>query len=68
MLQIADPFIRTNLRSITNYITKVTVKLDRRLTKFVHSTLTAQFRTTESSVVAENCRFLMYKYDISVFA
>ena len=78
MLQIADPFIRTNLRSITNYITKVTVKLDRRLTKFVHSMinsknstvreLIAHFRTTESSVVAENCRFLMYKYDISVFA
>ena len=30
--------------------------------------LIAQFLTTESSVFAENCRYLMYKYNISVFA
>ena len=30
--------------------------------------LIAHFFTTESSVFAENCRYLMYKYDISVFA
>ena len=30
--------------------------------------LIAHFLTTESSVFAENCRYLMYKYDISVFA
>ena len=56
----------------------ITVKLDRRLTKFVHSMinsknstvreLIAHFLTTESSVFAENCRYLMYKYDISLFA
>ena len=56
----------------------INVKLDRRLTKFVHSMinsknstvceLIAYFLTTESSVFAENCRYLMYKYDISVFA
>ena len=56
----------------------ITVKLDRRLTKFVHSMinsknstvreLIAHFLTTESSVFAENCIYLMYKYDISVFA
>ena len=57
----------------------ITVKLhDRRLTNFVHSMinsknstvreLIAHFLTTESSVFAENCRYLMYKYDISVFA
>ena len=28
----------------------------------------AHFLTTKSSVFAENCRYLMYKYDISVFA
>ena len=56
----------------------VTVKLDRRLTKFVHSMINSKnstvreliphFLKTESSVFAENCRYLMYKYDISVFA
>ena len=56
----------------------ITVKLDRRLTKFVHSMidsknstvreLIAHFLTTESSVFAENCRYLMYKYDTFVFA
>ena len=52
--------------------------MDRRLTKFVDSMinsknstvreLIAHFLITESSVFAENCRYLMYKYDISVFA
>ena len=28
----------------------------------------AHFPTTESSVFAENCRYLMYKYDISMFS
>ena len=56
----------------------ITVKLDRRLTKFVHSMINSKnstvrelivhFLKTESSVFAENCRYLMYKYDISVFA
>ena len=56
----------------------ITVKLDRRLTKFVHSMinskncivreLIAHLLITKSSVFAENCRYLMYKYDISVFA
>ena len=32
------------------------------------SELIAHFLTTESSVFAENCRYLMYKYNISVFA
>ena len=55
-----------------------TVKLDKRLTKFVHSMinsknssvreLNAHFLTTESSVFAKKCRYLMYKYDIFVFA
>ena len=45
---------------------------------FVHSMINSKistvreliphFLTTESSVFAENCRYLMYKYDISVFA
>ena len=30
--------------------------------------LIAHFLTTESSVFAENCRYLIFKYDISVFA
>ena len=30
--------------------------------------LIAHFLTTESSVFAENCRYLMYKYDMSAFA
>ena len=56
----------------------ITVKLDRRLTKFVHSMINSKnstvcelishFLITESSVFAENCRYLMHKYDISVFA
>ena len=55
----------------------ITVKLDRRLTRFVHSMinskntvreLIAHYLTTEFSVFAENCRYLVYKYDISVFA
>ena len=60
--------------SINNF----TVKLDRRLAKFVNSMISnknsnvreliAHLLTTESSVFAENCRYLMYKYDISVFA
>ena len=56
----------------------ITVKLDRRLTRFVHSMINSKnstvrklithFLTTESSVFAENCRYLIHKYDISVFA
>ena len=48
----------------------ITVKLDRRLAKFVHSMINSKnstirelivhFLTTESSLFAENCRHLMY--------
>ena len=69
---------RTHNYLVCGIVECITVKLDRRLTKFVHSMinsknstvreLIANFLTTESSVFAENCRYLMYKYDISVFA
>ena len=69
---------RTHNYLVCGIVECITVKLDRRLTKFVHSMinsknstvreLIAHFLTTESSVFAENCRYLMYKYDISVFA
>ena len=63
---------------VVRIIACITVKMDRRLTKYVDSMinsknstvreLIAHFLITESSVFAENCRYLMYKYDISVFA
>ena len=69
---------RTHNYLVCGIVECITVKLDRRLTKFVHSMinsknstvreLIAHFLTTESSVFAKNCRYLMYKYDISVFA
>ena len=69
---------RTHNYLVCGIVECITVKLDRSLTKFVHSMinsknstvreLIAHFLTTESSVFAENCRYLMYKYDISVFA
>ena len=69
---------RTHNYSMCGIVECITVKLDRRLTKFVHSMinsknitvreLIAHFLATESSVFAENCRYLMYKYEISVFA
>ena len=56
----------------------ITVNLDRCLAKFVlflinskNSTvceLIAHFLKTASLVIADNCRYLMYKYDMSVFA
>ena len=69
--------------SIQNYLVCginecITVKLYRRLTKLVDSMINSKnsivrelithFLTTESSVFADNSRYLMYKYDISVFA
>ena len=68
---------RTHNYLVCGIVECITVKLYRRFTKFVHSMinsknsthreLIAHFLTTESSVFAENCRYLMYKYDISVF-
>ena len=69
---------RTHNYLVCGIVECITVKRDRRLTKFMHSMinsknstireLIAHFLTTESSVFAESCRYLMYKYDISVFA
>ena len=69
---------RTHNYLVCGIVECITVKLDRRLTKFVHSMINSKnstvrelivhVLTTESSVFAENCRYLMYKYDISVFA
>ena len=69
---------RTHNYLVCGIVECITVKLDRRLAKFVHfmihsknSTvreLIAHFLITESSVFAENCRYLKHKYDISVFA
>ena len=62
---------RTHNYLVCGIVECITVKLDRRLTKFEHSMinsknstvleLIAHFLTTESSVIAENCRYLMYK-------
>ena len=59
-------------------IVERTVKLDKRVAKFVHSMTNSKnsavrklieyFLTTESSVFTDNCRDYMYKFDISVFA
>ena len=70
---------RTHNYMMYGIVECITVNLlGRRLTKFVYSLinsknstvreLIAHFLTTESSVFAENCRYLMYKYHISVFA
>ena len=64
---------RTHNYLVCGIVKCITVKLDRRLTKFMHSMINSKnstvrelithFLTTESSVFAENCRYLMYKYD-----
>ena len=53
------------------------MKLDKRLTRFVHSLISCKndtrkalihiFLSCESSVFAENCIYFVYKYNISVF-
>ena len=82
MAQVIRTLIKLPYK-IYNYLVfgiveSITVKLDRHLVKFVysiinskHSTvreLIAYFLRTESSVFADNCRYLMYKYDKFVFA
>ena len=56
----------------------ITVKLDRRLAIIVHCLISCKHDTgkaliqiclsCESSLFAGNCRYLMYKYNIHVFA
>jgi len=56
----------------------VSIKLHRRLTKFIYSMinsnnqtvkeLTSYFLSCEASTLAENYRFIMYEYDIPVFS
>ena len=69
---------RTHNYLVCGIVECITVMLDRRLAKFVNSMINSKnntvrdlityFLTTESSVFEENSRYLMYKYDISVFA
>ena len=56
----------------------ISVKLGRRLAKFVYSMLNSRnltvfkvirlFLKSDSSTFAENVRYLMYKYEIPIFA
>ena len=65
-----------------NYIVRgivecISIKLDRRLAKFVYSMLNSRnltvfklirlFLQSDSSAFAENVRYLMYKYEIPTF-
>ena len=67
---------KTHNYLVCSIIECIPVNLDRRLANFMHSMinkhgvreLIAHFLTTQSSVFAENCRYLMCKYNISVFA
>ena len=54
----------------------ISIKLDRRLVKFVYSMLNSRnltvyvirlFLQSDSSTFAENVRYLMYKYEIPIF-
>ena len=68
---------RTHNYIICGVVECITVKLDRRLCKFIHSMLNSNnmtvkellrhFMNCDSSVIAENVRYIMHKYDISVF-
>ena len=68
---------RTHNYLVCGIVECIAVKLDRRLTKFMYSMvnsknsnvckLIAHFFTAES-LVCIFCRYLLYKYDLSVFA
>ena len=68
---------RTHNSIVCGIIECISVKLDRRLAKFVYSMLTSRnltvfklirlFLNSDSSAFAENVRYLMYNYEIPIF-
>ena len=68
---------RTHNYSVCGIIECISIKLDRRLAKFVYSMLNSRnltvfklirlFLQSDSSTFAENVRYLMYKYEIPIF-
>ena len=68
---------RTHNYIVCGIIEFISIKLDRRLAKFVYSMLNSRnltvfklirlFLQSDSSTFAENVRYLMYKYEIPIF-
>ena len=58
---------RTHNYILCGIVECISVKLDRRLAKFVYSKLIRLFLKSDSSTFAENVRCLMYKYEIPNF-
>ena len=68
---------RTHNYIVCVIVESISIKLDRRLAKFVYSMLNSWnltvfklirlFLKGNSSTFAENVRYLMYKYEISIF-
>ena len=68
---------RTHNYIVCGIIECISIKLDRRLAKFVYSMLNSRnltvfklirlFLQSDSSTFAENVRYLMYKYEIPIF-
>ena len=58
---------RTHNYIVCGIVECISVKLDRRLAKFVYSKLIRLFLKSDSSTFAENVRYLMCKYEIPNF-
>ena len=68
---------RTHNYIVCGIVECISIKLDRRLAKFVYSMLNSRnltvfklirlFLKSDSSTFAENVRYLMYKYEIPIF-
>ena len=71
------PNRRTHNCSVCGIVECISIKLDRRLAKFVYSMLNSRnltvfnlirlFLKSDSSTLAENVRYLMCKYEIPIF-
>ena len=68
---------RTHSYIVCGIVECISIKLDRRLAKFVYSILNSRnltvfklkrlFSNSDLSTFAENVRYLMYKYEIPIF-